>query len=70
MWPAVSYSRKQEDFNVVKPFFIDLLYFGNKIVELPSFERFTKCKVAPHPIEELGIAVTGLLNGKVVTCGG
>jgi len=48
----------------------DLLYFGNKIVELPSFERFTKCKVAPHPIEELGIAVTGLLNGKVVTCGG
>jgi len=48
----------------------DLLYFGNKIVELPSFERFTKCKVAPHPIEELHIAVTGLLNGKVVTCGG
>jgi len=48
----------------------DLLYFGDTIVELPSFEPFTKCKVAPHPVKDLGVAVTGLLDGKVITCGG
>ena len=55
---------------LIHAFFVDLLYFGDTIVELPSFEPFTKCKVAPHPVKDLGVAVTGLLDGKVITCGG
>ena len=49
---------------------LELLYFGNTIVELPSFEPFSECKLPPHPTKELTKATTSVLDGKVITCGG
>jgi len=48
----------------------ELLYFGNTIVELPSFEPVSECQVPPHPTKDLTLATTGVLDGKVFTCGG
>ena len=48
----------------------ELLYLGNTIVKLPSFEPFSKCKLPPHPNKELTKATTVVLDGKVITCGG
>jgi len=48
----------------------ELLYFGNAIVELPSFEPVSECQLPPHPTKDLTLATTGVLDGKVFTCGG
>jgi len=48
----------------------ELLYLGNTIVKLPSFEQLSKCKLPPHPNKELTKATTGVVDGKVITCGG
>jgi len=48
----------------------ELVYLGNTIVKLPSFEQLSKCKLPPHPNKELTKATTGVLDGKVITCGG
>ena len=48
----------------------ELLYLGSTIVKLPSFEQLFKCKLPPHPNKELTKATTGVLDGKVITCGG
>ena len=40
------------------------------MAELPSFTVKSDCDVPPHPLEGLKYAVTGIVDGKVMTCGG
>jgi len=50
----------------------DLIFFGNTIVEFPSFEPVSGCKLPPpsHPTKQVYLATTGVLDGKVFRCGG
>ena len=49
----------------------DLLYLGDSnIVELPSFSPVTSCSVKPHPVSGLRYAVTGIVDGEIMVCGG
>ena len=53
---------------------VDLIYLGGgSLWELPSFRPFSNCSVPPHPVEGLdnaGGAVSGVFEGKIMTCGG
>ena len=56
---------------IVILFAIDLILLGGEtIAELPSFTVKSDCDVPPHPLEGLEYAVTGIVEGKVMTCGG
>ena len=48
----------------------DLLYLGSKTVELPSFSPLPGCTAPPHPVQGLRRAVTAVVEGRVITCGG
>jgi len=49
----------------------DLIYLGRApLFELPTFSPLYDCSIPPHPVEELHDAVTGLVEGKIMTCGG
>ena len=51
---------------------LDLIFFGNTMVEFPSFEPVSGCKLPPpsHPTKQVYLATTGVLDGKVFRCGG
>ena len=50
---------------------VDLIYLGGgSMVELPMFRLFSDCSVPPHPVEGLEHCVTGVIGGKIMTCGG
>ena len=56
---------------IVILFVVDLIFLGGEtIAELPSFTVKSDCDVPPHPVEGLEDAVTGIVDGKVMTCGG
>ena len=40
------------------------------MVELPMFRLFSDCSVPSHPVEGLEHCVTGVIGGKIMTCGG
>merc|ERR1712086_730752 len=49
----------------------DLLYLDSTmIVELPSFTPFTSCPVDSYPIPGVQVAVTAVLNNRLLVCGG
>ena len=51
--------------------FLDVMFLGeNAIVKLPSFRPISNCSFPQHPIQELKYAITGLVDGKIMTCGG
>jgi len=49
-----------------------LLYLGSKTLQLPSFSPLPGCTAPPHPDANCNVeyAVTGLVGGKVLACGG
>ena len=49
----------------------DLLYLGNSLtVELPSFSPYTSCSVQEYPLAGLSYAVSAIVGGEVMVCGG
>merc|ERR1719474_753293 len=49
----------------------DILYLGSEFLGLPSFKPLPNCSAASHPAHErLRHAVTGVMEGKIFTCGG
>jgi len=49
----------------------DLLYLGEiGAYKLPSFTPASNCSIPNHRIKRLRFAVTELVNGKIMTCGG
>ena len=49
----------------------DLLYLGNSLtVELPSFSPYTSCSVKEYPLAGLSYAVSAIVGGEVMVCGG
>jgi len=49
----------------------DILYLGSEFLGLPSFKPLPNCSAPSHPAHEhLRHAVTGVLEGKIFTCGG
>ena len=50
---------------------LDVMYVGgSKAVELPSFTLLSNCSIFNHPEGELYRAVTGMVDGKIMSCGG
>ena len=48
-----------------------LLFVGpGKILQVPSFTLATGCSVPSYPISGLRYAVTGVVDNKIMTCGG
>jgi len=48
----------------------NVMYVGSKAVELPSFTLLSNCSIFNHPEAELTRAVTGMVDGKIMSCGG
>jgi len=49
----------------------DLIYLGGGVMrELPTFSPLSNCTVPPYPIEVLKDAVTIVIEGEIMTCGG
>ena len=47
-----------------------LLYLGTKTVQMPNFTVKSNCPTQPYPVAGVAYAVTGIVNGAVMTCGG
>jgi len=47
-----------------------ILLSGDTIAELPSFTIRSDCAIQPHPITNLTWGVTGVVEGKVMSCAG
>ena len=41
-----------------------------RLLELPSFQPVLDCSIPPNPAEQLQEAVAGIVNGKIIVCGG
>jgi len=49
----------------------DILYLGSEFFGLPSFKPLPNCSAPSHPLHDsLKHAVTGVVDGKILTCGG
>ena len=49
---------------------LDVLYVGNMALELPSFTTLTNCSIPEYPEDKVAEAVTGVIDGKIMSCGG
>ena len=47
-----------------------LLYLGTMTVQMPYFTVKSNCPTQPYPVARVTWAVTGIVNGAVMTCGG
>ena len=47
-----------------------LLYLGTMTVQMPNFTVKSNCPTQPYPVARVTNAVTGVVNGAVMTCGG
>merc|ERR1719495_410379 len=48
----------------------DFLFLGDKLFELPHFKPISHCPISKHPVQSRKYPVTGLVDGKIMTCGG
>ena len=39
-------------------------------LELPSFTQLTNCSIPEYPEDKVAEAVTGVIDGKIMSCGG
>jgi len=46
------------------------MYIGKMALELPSFTPLSNCSIPKYPEERLEHAVTGVVDGKIMSCGG
>ena len=47
------------------------MYLGHYgAFKLPSFTPASNCSIPKHPVKRLRYAVTGIVNGKIMSCGG
>ena len=55
----------------MSPHIPDHLFLGNsKVVKLPDFSPVSECEVPAYPVAGVKYAVTGIVNGSVMKCGG
>jgi len=56
--------------NATTPAESDFLFLGDKLLELPHLKPISKCPISNHPVKSRMYPVTGLVDGKIMTCGG
>jgi len=48
----------------------NVMYIGKMALELPSFTPLSNCSIPKYPEDRLEHAVTGVIDGKIMSCGG
>ena len=46
------------------------MYIGQQALELPTFAPLSGCSIPEYPEDKIHQAVTGVVDGKIMSCGG